>query len=371
MISRTRFTTLLTLIALTALAPSAGAAVPKDFVGIDSQDTFQSAFDNRLTDVATNLAAQAATGIHIHRQPFYWEQIETSKGRYDFSVHDRYMLQMASKGMRVLPVLFDAPPWHTAGRDRPDKGLFSRPKSGKALGKFAAAVVNRYGPRGSFWKGQPAKYRRSSAIRAAQIWNEPNLRYYWSGKPNAKQYVAVLKGAFQGIKRARGGKGVEVVTAGIPQSTTRGAIGLKKYLTQMYKAGAKRWFDTLGLNAYARNSKDLGRKLTLMRSVMKRRRDGKAKLWITEIGWADTGNRHYLVKGARGQAREITNAIALIKKRRRSQRLRGFIYYQWRDAPTYREGLDAGTWGLHAGLLRQDGSFKRAHKAFKRAVAKL
>jgi hypothetical protein len=29
------------------------------------------------------------------------------------------------------------------------------------------------------------------------------------------------------------------------------------------------------------------------------------------------------------------------------------------------------TWGFHAGLLKQDGSFKRAHKAFKKAVAKL
>ena len=368
MISRTRFIPLAGLIATLALAPAAGAAVPKDFVGVESPFTYASAIENRPAEADRDLSAQNATGIHIHRQQFKWQDIETAPGKYSFGTTDLYMERMAASGMRVLPVIFDAPPWHAKGKDRPEKGLFSRPKSGKALGKVGAAIIKRYGPKGSFWKGKPSRFRQS-AIRALQIWNEPNLRYYWSGKPNAKQYVAVLKGAFQQINKAD--RNTEVVTAGIPQSTTRGAIGLKKYLTQMYKAGAKKWFDTLGLNAYAKNAKDLGNKLSLIRSVMKRRGDAKAKLWITEIGWADTGNKHYLVKGAKGQAREITNAIALIKKRRKSQRLRGFIYFQWRDTPSNRPGLDAGTWGFHAGLLKQDGGFKRAHKAFKAAVAKL
>ena len=154
------------------------------------------------------------------------------------------------------------------GRGPSGEGPFSRPKSGKALGKFGAAVIKRYGPKGSFWRGKPSRFRQS-AIRALQLWNEPNLRFYWSGKPNAKQYVAVLKGA-SSINKAD--RNTEVVTAGIPQSTTRGAIGLKKYLTQMYKAGAKKWFDTLGLNAYAKNAKDLATSSAWSASVMKQAR---------------------------------------------------------------------------------------------------
>ena len=360
------------LAALAAAPAGAGAAVPRDFVGIESPDTF--AFTFSLDDydpaaAASNLRAQRETGIRIHRQQFRWQDIERSRGRYTFDIYDRYMDRMGAAGIRVLPVLFDAPRWHTGPGENARKGIVGRPKSGRALGKLGAALIKRYGPKGTFWRSRPASHRRASAIRSWQIWNEPNLRFYWGGRPNAKQYVQLLKGVYPLMKKAD--RKAEIVTAGIPQSTTARAVPLKKYIQQMYKAGAKKWFDTFGLNAYARNAKDLGVKLKLVRDQMKRGRDGKAKLWITEIGWADTGNRHYLVKGAKGQAREITQSIALIKRERTRRRLRGFIYYQWKDSPPAGGRVDPGTWGFHAGLLRRDGREKRAFHAFKAAVKKL
>ena len=369
MISRNRIAAALCL-ALMASPAAADARVPKDFVGIDSQDTFQFAFNNDTAGADRNLAAQAATGIHIHRQPFTWETIETSPGTYDFSATDRYMERIAASGMRVLPVLFDAPDFHNKKRDNPTaNGIFSPPKNGKVLGKFGAALIKRYGPKGSFWRGKPGKFKRNSAIRSWQLWNEPNLRFYWGGRPNAKQYVKVLKQAYRIMKRADGK--AEIVTAGMPESSTKRAIGLKKYITQMYKAGGKKWFDTIAVNAYAKNTKDLNRRIKLVRKVMKKRGDKKAELWITEIGWADAGKKGPFVKSPKGQAREIKKAIAWIGKNRKRHKLRGFVYYQWRDALPYRAGIDADTWGFHAGLLKLDGSFKRAHKAFKKAVANL
>ena len=164
---------------------------------------------------------------------------------------------------------------------------------------------------------------------------------------------------------------VEIVTAGIPQAFVRRAIPLAKFTRQMYKAGAKKWFETFGLNAYARNARDLRNQLARVRGVMNEFRDRRARIWITEIGWADTGNEHYLVKGPRGQAREITRCFREIRELRRKRRIRGFIYYMWRDAiPTHREGVDPNTWGWHTGLLRLDGSPKPAYEAFKTAVAK-
>lgn len=366
-ISRTRFIPLAGLIATLALAPSAGAAVPKDFVGIESPDTYQYVFNGDAAGADRNLAEQRGVRIGIHRQQFKWEDIETRKGRYNFGVTDAYVGRMASNNMRILPVLFDAPAFHAKGKDRPGSGLFFPPKSGKSLGKFGAAVIKRYGPRGSFWRANPSVPK--IPIRSYQMWNETNLRFYWGGKPNAKQYVAVLKGAYPIMKKAD--RKAEIVTAGLPQSNTRGAIPLKTYIAQMYRAGAKRWFDTMGLNAYARNSKDLLSKLKLVRSQMSKGRDGKAKLWITEMGWADSGSKHYLVKGALGQAREIKNSIALIKKERTRRKLRGFVYYQWRDTDPHRSGIDPGTWGFHAGLLKENYVPKRALNAFKSAVAKL
>ena len=360
------------LVAALLMPPSAVAGHPRDFVGIDSQDTFQAAFDNKLNAMTSNLSAQAATGIKIHRQPFSWELIETRRGRYDFTITDRYMTKMAAHGMRVLPVLFNAPKWHSARGERLNKGIWAKPKSGKALGKFGRALIKRYGPRGTFWKQDGMRrFRKRSAIRAWQIWNEPNLRQYWSGKPNARQYVRVLKAARKQMRRAPYGKKAEIVTAGVPESKIRGAVPLRKYIPRMYKAGLRRFKHTLGFNAYANNSRDLGRKLRRVRKYMNRGGAKRKKIWITEIGWASGGKKHRLRKGRRGQAREITRAIRLIGKERKKLKLRGFVYYNWRDARPYRAGISAGTWGFHAGLLELDGDFKPAHRAFRRAVARL
>jgi hypothetical protein len=356
--------------ALLVLVPAAVAKVPRDFVGIESQETFQKTFNNDPDGAAEDLSAQAAVRIRIHRQLFNWELIEREPGVYDFSFVDRYMTEMAEHGMRVLPVLFDAPPWHEGEGQELDKGIHAPPSSGKPLGDFGAALARRYGPSGSFWDGMPGRFRRVSAIRAWQIWNEPNLRQYWGGDPNAREYVRVLKQAVKRIRRVE--PKAEIVTAGIPQSSLFKAVPLRRYTKQMYKAGAKKWFDTFGLNAYAKNRKDCRRKVDLVRRVMNKRRDRKAKIWITEIGWADTGNEHYLVKGPRGQARQIRKVIPLIARLRKSRRLRGFIYYMWRDIiPNHREGVDPGTWGWHTGLLRTDGSAKPAFGAFKDVVADL
>ena len=362
----------LTALAALVLAPAAVAGHPRDFVGIDSQDTFQAAFNNDLNAMTANLSAQAATGIKIHRQPFSWELIERRRGRYDFTITDRYMTKMAAHGMKVLPVLFDAPKWHSAKGERRNKGIFARPKSGKALGKFGRALIKRYGPKGTFWnQGGMRRYRKRSAIRAWQIWNEPNLRQYWSGKPNAKQYMTVLKAARKQMRRAPYGKKAEIVTAGVPESKIRGAIPLKKYIPALYRNGLRKFKHTFGFNAYANNTKDLKRKLRYVRKYMNKGRAKKKKIWITEIGWASAGKKHRLRKGRRGQAREITRAVKLIGAERKRLRLRGFIYYNWRDARPYRAGISADTWGFHAGLLEIDGHFKPAHRAFRVAVGRL
>lgn len=352
-----------------AAVPSASAAVPKDFVGIDASTTYAHAFNDNLVALNADLSEQRQTGIQIHRQVFNWEQIETRKGRYDFRVTDRYMAGLARNAQKVLPILFDAPKFYSKGGNDA-RGIHARPKSGKALGKFGAALVKRYGPKGSFWKKRGmGKYRKRSAVKSWQIWNEPNLRYYWNDRPNAKQYAAVLKAAAKAINKAD--KKAEIVTAGIPFSKTKRAINPTKYIRALYRAGVRKHVDTLGFNAYASNTKDLDRKLKQIRKALNKAGAKKANIWITEIGWASQGNKHPLMKGRKGQAREITKAIAYMKKNRKKMRLRGFVYYQWRDTPPYRAGLDAGLWGLNAGLLQQDGNPKPAHRAFQNAVRKL
>lgn len=102
-----------------------------------------------------------------------------------------------------------------------------------------------------------------------------------------------------------------------------------------------------------------------VRRIMDRRRDRRARIWITELGWCDKGPRHRFCVGARKQRSLIRSSLALIRKERRRLRLRGFVYYSWIDgrpyAPAYRD-----LWGLHTGLLRLDGRAKPAFTTFAR-----
>jgi hypothetical protein len=83
--------------------------------------------------------------------------------------------------------------------------------------------------------------------------------------------------------------GAHIVTAGLPDSKLRGAIPLMRYIDQMYRARAAKYFDSLAINSYAKDDRELGRLLGAVRKRMNAKRDRRAQIWITEIGWGDRG----------------------------------------------------------------------------------
>ena len=339
---------------LLAPASAAHARVPAGFVGMTSEDVLGGSPAYR----AQTLATQRASGVRLLRQKFDWAIIERSPRRYDLGWYDGFVLAAASHGIRVLPVLFNAPTFYAPRRGN----AFCPPRRTARMARFARALVRRYGPRGSLWRRNPGV--RKLPIRSWQIWNEPNLRVYWCGRPRARGYARMLRIVGKSIRRVH--RRAEIVTAGLPASELTGTIPLPRYIRQLYRAGAKRWFTTLAINSYARNQRDLGRLLGGTRSLMNSWGD-RAKIWVTELGWGDRGPRHRFVVGSRGQARRITSSFAYLRRHRARLRLRGVVYYSWRDArpypPQYKD-----MWGLHTGLLRLDGSPKPAYRAFRRAV---
>jgi hypothetical protein len=317
-----------------------------------SEDAFASPGAYRQAQLAT----QSSFGVRVLRETFDWAQIETAPGSYDFSVYDGFVGDAARAGISVLPILFHAP----AFRARQSPTLNYPPTNYADLGDFGAAVVNRYGKNGSFWNEHPDVPK--VPIRALQIWNEPNLKAYWGGKPNAKQYSALLKAAYKPIKAAD--RSVEIATAGMPES--RIGVKLKTFIPAMYKAGAKRWFDTLAINPYGRNANAVIKNITSVRQIMRKFHDS-AKIWATELGWSDTGPGSPQRAGPAGQATQIAKTVKLMVSKRRSLKIRGFVYYGWRDGVPYAGGVDF--WGLHTGLLTVDGTPKPAYAAFQKAVA--
>jgi polysaccharide biosynthesis protein PslG len=326
----------------------------RDFVGITAEDVF--AGDDAYR--ARNLEAQSALGIGVLRQPFDWAQIERAPGQYDMRHHDAYVLAAASHGITILPILFHTPTFH-AGRSSGRAAC--PPRSNASLAAYAQALVRRYGARGTLWAEHPEV--PALPIRSWQIWNEPNLRAYWCNKPNPRQYVAMLRTVSKAIKRVD--RRAHIVTAGLPDSKLRGTVPLRRFIDRMYAAKAAKYFDSLGINPYARDHRELGRLLRSVRKQMNARRDRRGQIWITEIGWGDRGPKHRYIVGEKGQATRIAKSFALVRKQRTKLRLRGVVYFSWRDAapyaPTFKD-----MWGLHTGLLDINGEPKQSFDVFGR-----
>ncbi len=215
--SARRLSILLALVAaLLAVAPAAAQArVPRGFIGVTAEDVLAGNANYRTS----NLSAQAAVGVKLVRQTFNWRDIETSPGAYILAFYDAYVMKLAAHGIRVLPVLFNPPSFHNGTTvTRP---IFP-PRSNSSMARFAQVLVRRYGPSGTLWQQHPEVPKLP--ITAWQIWNEPNLPFYWRGRPNARSYARMVKtvgGAIRKVDRR-----AEIVSAGLPPSTQRGAVRL-------------------------------------------------------------------------------------------------------------------------------------------------
>jgi polysaccharide biosynthesis protein PslG len=343
-------------------AGTAAAAPPPGFVGMTADDLYGFAGDYR----EKNLGLQRTAGVQLLRVTFSWRAIEYEPGKVDYTNYDRYVLDAARNGITLLPVLFDPPDWRQNKPARRAKRGTYPPRSFQEMADWAVPLVDRYGPNGTLWQQNPNVVPRP--ITAWQVWNEPTLPVYWQPKPNIKQYVSLLRTVGSAIK-ARD-PNAEIVTAGMPPSFQKGAVRLIPALTQLYRAGGSSAFDTLAINSYATSDKSLGKLMNQVRSLMNKRGGRADKIWITELGWCDKGVKNRFCVGTRKQTKYILGSLKLMKKKRQAWKLRGFVYFSWRDGRPYvRGGRDQ--WGFHTGLLSLGGKKKPAYNAFVRGVSGL
>jgi hypothetical protein len=340
-------------------APASHAA-PPDFVGVSSDDTFAGEGHYR----SATMAQQRSVGVGLIRQVFDWATVETSPGHYDFGVYDSYVREAAANGIAILSVLHNPPDFYRRSSARG----WCPPPQLSSMAEYARAAVRRYGPNGSLWRENPGA--PSLPIRSWQIWNEPNLGIYWCNRPNPREYASMLRVVGQAIKSED--PGAEIVTAGLPDSKLKSAMPLDRFIKRLYRARGKRYFDTLAINSYAKDNRQLSGLLKRIRRHMNRNRDRRAGIWVTEIGWGDwyTGPPHRFIVGAEGQAARIEQSFGLLDRMKDKLRLRGVVYYSWRDLRPYPPKYN-DMWGLHTGLLDVNGNPKPAYHAFARAVAAL
>ena len=88
-------------------------------------------------------------GISLVREEFPWRLIEPEQGRFDWRQTDALMEAASRRGVDVLGILAYSAPWASADPGGDDHRY--PPRDPADYARYAAAVVQRYGPAGSFW----------------------------------------------------------------------------------------------------------------------------------------------------------------------------------------------------------------------------
>ena len=309
-------------------------ATPKaegDFVGIYSDDTF---FGDAAYRRAT-LSQQHDAGVQLIRQPWAWADWARDPKRFDDVVG-----AAADAGIRLLPVLVGPDP----GTGSPSGGL-PPPADPARFAGWAALLVQRYGPAGSFWKGRADKL----PITSWQVWNEPNIKAWWAPGPDPASYASLLNRTGASIHKVD--PRAEIVAAGLPTSH----LGMPgpQFLSAAIKAGAK--FDTAAVHPYAPTPDAVVKRVQAIQRIAG---DGK-KVWVTEVGWGTGGKPGPLTVTPDKQAEYLKQTLT----RLRQLGVRGVVVFQWRDPKPFPGRREI--WPYYAGLVDVNGKPKPALSALR------
>jgi len=269
------------------------------------------------------------SGAKTVRWTLSWQRIETRQGTFNWSEPDKLVGDLASKGIKVLPVVLGSPKWAEPSAITPPLGKHAR----KAWKQFLHAAVNRYGPGGSYWKlhyklDHPGK--GALPIKVWQVWNEPNLQSAMK-PPKPGTYVKLLKLSEGAITKAD--PHAKVMFAGMPGYS--GNVDAWDFLSRAYKKkGAAKAFDIAALHPYAHNVKQMMGEVKRFRHVMKKHGDGHTPLWVTEIGWGSLPKKATpfgQTKGKKGQARILKHALKALKHERHHLNIKRVLWFNFRD----------------------------------------
>jgi len=269
----------------------------------------------------------ARAGVETARTAFVWSLVQPHGpgASCDFSTTDALAVAASRHGITLLPVVQTPPAWAAM-----EPGVFaSPPEDLGAVRRFSAALVERYGPRGSLWRERPDLPRRP--IRAWQVFNEPNIDYFWSIQPFARHYVATLRAAAKGIRSAD--PGATVVLAGLVNESWRA-------LRAVYAAGARGSFDAVAIHPYTSSPANVLRVARYARRVMRANGDRRLPIWVTEFSWpaiAEMSNPPgpesdgFLggpITNSR-QARLLNRTMRLVVDARRRLGIARLVWYTW------------------------------------------
>jgi len=233
-------------------------------------------FENHSEEEVTqSLALIQAAGLRWIRLQLPWSAIETRPNILDWSLWDRWIDLSRRHGLQVILVVNGTPAWA-----RRDPLPTAPPDDPQTYAAFLAAAVRHYQGR----------------VRCFQVWDDPNIAPHWgSGPVDPAAYTVLLQAAYTAAKKAD--PACVILSAGLAPNWETGGKNLNEvdFLRQMYRAGARGYFDVLGAKPYGFwETPDDPRlsptvlnfsRLILLREVMEEFGDHDKPVWAVAFGW--------------------------------------------------------------------------------------
>lgn len=320
-------------------------------------------------ELASTLDDLVSLGVGWIRVDLAWSTVQQyDRDTYTWVAFDRVVTEARRRGMEVLPILTYTPHW--ARSDACPETNKCEPVGPDDFVAFAREAVRRY---------------RDKGIHTWEVWNEPNLAYFWRPAASPERYTTLLKKTYRAIHEedAR----ATVVTGGLAAvATVNGNVAPREFLERIYTADGKGYFDAVGFHPYSfplapgqYKKSNAWSQITdtewSMRSVMVDRGDGDKKLWLTEYGAPTGGPGNQAENGDVSwfstvpdhvtdeyQAELLEEAVTLA----RGYSFAGpFFWYSYKDIGTKRDTKEN-----FFGILRADGSQKPAYFTLAKLLGK-
>lgn len=295
---------------LFAAAARAGTAQPLDLENllVPPNDRFglNRASFGADSQAGYNHALGPEAGAAWNRWPLYWYTVENEKG-FDYSVYDRAVIGDVVRGTKVEVVILGTPPGYASvgasqgatpknlelpvfadGTDNPGPGKKANPDNYWA--RFIQQTVERYKPNGGLYK--EGRLPANMGIRTWEIWNEPDVTYYWSARGPGTEvgdYFRLLKVAYLAARSVDPEATISIGGLGY-----WGREGFIESLFRMIKddpqsAANGHYFDVMAWHVYSR-AVDLYNRASWSRHLLRDFGFAGKQVWINETNipvWGD------------------------------------------------------------------------------------
>lgn len=286
-------------------------------------------------------------GFGFVRLALYWDVVEKTKGRFDWSDYDPLIAALRAQGLHAVMTVtsghaaYDGSvraPQPNKDRAKTRTRAPARAESVEAFTRFAAAAAKRYGGSDIVW----------------EIWNEPDSRRFWAPRPDVNRYAALMQRSCAAI-RAIDPQAIVMgpALAFVPD----GRDGVRAdFLDEVLRHSA--CLSAVSVHPYRHGREAPETALADYAQVT--RRMALARTYVPLI------NSEWGYSSARGQEEAQADFVLRTRLVDMMWGVPRSVWYEWQDSKPASDDAESGF-----GLVRMDGREKQAFRVLRETLPRL